>query len=182
MILIVFGVLQLRVVLQRSLRTVYILTNWALNHRKLTCWSRTRSLNLRRCFFLRQDPPSRCERALLEASNCANSNNRCLKAVTFCANIYNSPQHNLPFPGKTQVGLLPSLHGAILTSKSRAAVIGHVYLAGGRMLAIISEDNDPKYPVPAVRTERSFDFSRLRMHILCSEYNRVKLIKSNMGT
>ena len=80
------------------------------------------------------------------------------------------------------MGQLPSLHVTILTSKSRAAVIGRVFFFGGRVLAIVSEDDDPEYPVPALGTEWSFDFSRLRMHILCSEYNRIKLLKSIMGT
>jgi hypothetical protein len=61
----VAGVLQLQVVLQRSLRTVYFLADGTLNHGKSTCWSRTSSLNLRLCFFFRDRLSLRWEGALV---------------------------------------------------------------------------------------------------------------------
>jgi hypothetical protein len=74
------------------------------------------------------------------------------------------PQGTPPSPGKTPAGLLQSLHERVLTSKSRTAVVRRARFLAGGVLAIVGEDDDPEDPVPALRTWRSFDFSRLRMH------------------
>lgn len=85
------GVLQLEVVLQRGLRAVYFLTDLALGKVATTCWSRTRSLNLRLCFFLREEAVPRAGLALLEASRWESSSRRCSSALTRWASLSSSP-------------------------------------------------------------------------------------------